>query len=187
MSTQLGNKGGLPCLFPDSFVAVYSDSNPLWTAYLSNGDVCYQDDNRPGLEPSSWFRVKMYCYDNDLDVVKVKFRFAGYEYIAVSDENRENDGVYFSKGASALLTETENKTWDLYVIGSIAKPFMDVVKYEVPTLGIHSSHRRDIVESNETAIIYHRKCRDEFENVYFPKHWTRNNSSSFYSGNDVST
>ncbi len=170
-----------PCLVPDSFVAVYSDSNPLWTAYLSNGEVCYQDDSRPGMEANAWLRLKWYCYNNDLDVVKVKFRFAGYEYDAFHDEKSSSDGVYFSKGSSALLTETENRTWDLYVIGSIEWPFMDVVKYEVPTLGVHSSHRRDIVESNENTIIYHGKCRNEREKVYFPQHWTRDNACGIHS------
>lgn len=174
-----------PCLNPDSFVAVYSDSNPLWTVYLSNGETCYQDDDRPGMHRSAWLRVKKYCYDNDLNVVRVKFRFAGYEYMAFEDPNSESEGVYFSKGASALLTDTSQKTWDLYVIGSIEWPFMDVVKYEVPTLGVHSSHRRDIIESNEAAIIYHRKCRHEREKVYFPEHWTGDNSSSVHSGNTV--
>lgn len=174
-----------PCINPDSFVAVYSDSNPLWTVYLSNGEACYQDDDRPGMHRSAWMRVKKYCYDNDLNVVRVKFRFAGYEYMAFEDPESQSEGVYFSKGSSALLTDSSQKTWDLYVIGSIEWPFMDVVKYEVPTLGVHSSHRRDIIESNEAAIIYHRKCRHEREKVYFPEHWTGDNCSSVHSGNLV--
>lgn len=182
---RMFTKSDKPCLSPDSFVAVYSDSNPLWTVYLSNGEVCYQDDNRPGMHRNSWMRVKKYCYDNDIDVVRVKFRFAGYEYMAFVDEDLETEGVYFSRGASALLTETSNRTWDLYVIGSIHWPFMDVVKYEVPTLGVHASHRRDIVESNEQIIIYHRKWRNVREKVYFPEHWSGNNGSSVHSGDSM--
>jgi hypothetical protein len=145
----------------DPFIAVYADSNPFWTIFLSNGECIYQDDDRPGLEISSaWKRARSHIYENDLEIDKVIFRFAGYEHEVY---NRENDktytGFYFSRGKSGFLTDSGSRTIDLYVAGKIYDNMMSVSKFEVPFLKKYECYERKIDANNESSIIFDRQYR----------------------------
>ena len=53
----------------NSYVNVYADSNPIWIAELSNGEMIYQDDGKPDFYPErARRRRKEYCEQNDLSI-----------------------------------------------------------------------------------------------------------------------
>lgn len=150
----------------DPFIAVYADSNPFWTIELTNGKTIYQDDDRPELEEkSAWVRAKQYIYENNLEISKVKFRFAGYEHI-VYDINRDTtyNGFYFSKGVSALLSAESSKEWKFYIAGKSHKLengeiSISIERYEIPMLKKHDCDERILDEKTERKLILNLKDR----------------------------
>lgn len=162
----------------DPYVAVFIDNNPYWVATLSDNTVIYQDDNRPGLEPSAWLRLRQYCEDNNLNVVNLKLQFAGYQYNAYDGTG---DGVYFSRGSSALLGE-DLRTWDLYVVGVLRGRYMDVVRYEIPTLQQQTRAGRLVTPKNLPSIIYHTNVRQK---VHITNDGTIDHPGCIYSRDDV--
>lgn len=174
----MSNIPNSPCFVVDEYTAVFIDQNPYWVATLSSGDVVYQDDNRPNMEPSAWLRLREYCYAEDLNVSSLMLQFAGYQFHAYDGSG---DGVYFSLGSSALLGE-DLRTWSLYVVGKILSKHMDVVKYEIPTLQEQIRDGRLISPKNIPSIIYHSHVR---QNVRVTNDWTDDHPGSVFGGEGV--
>src|ERR1044072_5951102 len=50
-----------------------------WFVKLSNGEIIYQDDDRPGeSEPKTWIRLKKYVEENDLSIISFHIQFISH-------------------------------------------------------------------------------------------------------------
>jgi len=142
----------------DPFIAVYADSNPFWVIELSDGRTIYQDDDRPELEEkSAWIRAKQYLDSNTgVRIERMKFRFSGYEHVVYDSELDNCIGLYFSKGASAILSVDKTKQWDFYVSGKVFNDNglkMSVSRYEVPFLSFHDCMVREVTADAMRKIV----------------------------------
>ena len=70
----------------NGYVNVYADSNPIWIAELSNGEMIYQDDGKPDCYPeSAWLRLKEYCEQNNLSIKSISVKNRSIQKQIVSD------------------------------------------------------------------------------------------------------
>lgn len=147
----------------DPFIAVYSDSNPFWSVELEDGRTIYQDDDRPGLDPDAWARCKKYIDESSSVIKRIKFRFAGYEHVVYDKEIDDCIGFFFTKGVSALLSQTSTKQWCFYSAGKVyddGEEVMSVTQYEVPFLEVRECRLRKVTEESKKKIIYFNKLKD---------------------------
>src|SRR5688572_26252240 len=80
----------------DSWLQDRYESHTRWIATLSNGQIVYEDDDRPGISPrSAWIRLCAYCKENNLHVVNITLQFRSHRETAYSGDG---DGVFFCKG-----------------------------------------------------------------------------------------
>lgn len=105
----------------------------IWIAKLSSGIEVYQDDDRPGLEPSAWLRLKEYCQKNNENITNIVLRFRShYENI---EPNKK--GYVFCKSCIAILGN--DSSYNIYKIGFIENNHIIMQKWKVPELILHST------------------------------------------------
>jgi len=134
------------CLQPDDFL----HEKTYWFAELSNGEIVYQDDNRPGLEPSAWVRLGKYVRENDLRIVALSVRFRSH----IERLPRDCAAYYFSKGACRDMTSP--KTVNTLVLGYQATP-VDSFKclwYKCPELIVVNEVIKSPWDVKEPFVIY---------------------------------
>lgn len=115
----------------DDFLREQEDNGQAhWVAQLSNGELIYQDDNRPGKYPeSAWLRLKKYIEDNQLKIDNLWLRFRSNQVKCLPEKA---EGYYFCKAAGGMLGST--LTVHCYMLGYLTKDKIVVYSYKVPEL-----------------------------------------------------
>ena len=113
----------------DGYVNQYADSNPIWIATLSDGSTVYQDDDRPGEEPSSaWERLGLHCKNNNLHITGMKIK--NRSHVEVVGEG--GDGYYFCKCAGKFMFG--DKTNHSFIIGVLENGALKVRRWSLPEI-----------------------------------------------------
>lgn len=140
----------------NSFVSLSIDSfiedkdSTIWIAKLNNGETVYQDDDRPGFEPSSWHRLRNYCYDNGLYIKNISLKFRSHtENVGYSP-----DGYFFIKSLLGSLSDERQKTFHYYKFGTILNKKISVQKWSVPELILSGTQERVIDNNSQKCIIW---------------------------------
>jgi len=126
-----------------------------WRVTLSNGQMVFQDDGRPGLEISSaWIRLANCLRDNpQLGITRFGVYFASNSHFLPDGQ----EGYYFSKGTLQGLGASSSL--DYYVMGWLEGPThnqYDPVHFQwvkVPELIPIKTYNRPIVECPFPAMI----------------------------------
>jgi|TARA_R100001163_G_scaffold61502_1_gene51554 hypothetical protein len=140
----------------DTYISIYSDSNPIWIATLSNDEVIYQDDGRPDVEPASaWLRMKQYCEENDLHITNMKVRNRSH----IEDAGSNYDGYFFCKGAGALMFG--DFTVHTFNIGVLENGKLRVRTWRLPELIPERFEERDPYEASPECLIIKKGALDE--------------------------
>lgn len=142
----------------DQYVNQYGDSNPAWVVELSNGETIYQDDERPGLEPSSaWKRLGEYCKNNDLHIqnMKIKNRSNAHEIGA------GHDGYFFCKSAGAFMFGDE--TIHSFIVGTLNDGKLRVRKWAMPDMSPDRFEERDPFANPECLIAKEGTLNEELQ------------------------
>lgn len=119
------------CFEEDEFL----EGKTIWIAALSNGEDVYQDDDRPGLIPQAWLRLKKYVDDNQLSIERLLLKFRSHR---VEVSNNE-EGNTFSKGVIARWGGS--KTRHFYVTGILKGGMIRLKWWTTPELLLY---QRDI-------------------------------------------
>ena len=131
----------------DGYVNQYGDKNPMWIVELSNGETIYQDDERPGKEPSSaWKRLKTYCEKNDVHIVNMKIKNRSN----VQDIGSNHDGYFFCKSAGAFMFGDE--TIHSFIIGTLDEGRLRVRKWVTPEMSPDRLEERNPFANPECLI-----------------------------------
>lgn len=72
----------------------------LWIATLSNKIQVYSDYNRPEQPTAPWYRLKKYCEENDLFIIKIELLMFGCPKVIMAENESGLDGVFILRGAS---------------------------------------------------------------------------------------
>lgn len=131
------------CTSLDDFL----DEKTIWIATLSNNEVIYQDDDRPGRTPNSaWLRLGVYLKKKGLTIKGMAFKFRSHH------ENLPApiDGAYFSK--AILGNYDEDTNIHFYIYGSYEKGKVTrCVWYRVPEIvefDARDKCEKDLVEKS---------------------------------------
>lgn len=91
----------------------YISENTCFVAALSDYSVVYGDDFRYGKNDFAWRRLKKYCEQNNLCVVKLNLRLRSHWVVTPLPENAE--GYWFRLGA--LCNLANGQTQLMYKVG----------------------------------------------------------------------
>lgn len=129
----------------DSYIL--DQDTTYWKAQLSNGEVVYQDDNRPGKKPrSAWLRLKKYCKKKKIYPTDMWIIFRSHtEYCGHSDI-----GFFFSLG---VLGSPGMPTEHRFVCGPVINGKIHIKVWRIPEIIEQESELRNI-EGNEDKIIW---------------------------------
>lgn len=88
------------CFSVDDFL--FEADLPMFMAELSDGTTVYQDDNRPGLEPNAWHRLRSYLYEKKLNITRLLVKFRSHVEVIGSSEY----GYFFRRGVLGIYGST---------------------------------------------------------------------------------
>lgn len=90
----------------------FLEDKTIWIVELNNGEIVYQDDDRPGIEPpNAWIRLGHYVKEHNLRIVNMKINFRSNNFVLPSDAG----GYYFAKGCGRAWGT--KKTMQFYIVG----------------------------------------------------------------------
>jgi len=129
----------------------YIESNTLWIAFLSNGEIVYQDDKCVDNE-DSFTPLKIYCEQNNLFIDKFQIRFRSH-IETVFENNDECQGFFFRK--SIMAPFSSDKNFHRYIIGKVIDNIIYTEKWSTPEIIMVEQEIRSITESmTERSIIW---------------------------------
>lgn len=120
-----------------------------WVVDLSDGTTVYQDDDRPGVTPTSaWPRLKAYCDEQGVSIIRMRLQFRT-NVIALP---ANAPGYFFVKTANiAIGGDSVNIRG--YRVGILAGTDIYVTHYVVPELEVLDKDVRPLAGSEEMVII----------------------------------
>ncbi len=146
MGTEFIESGDLVCKREDDFIR----DSPRWTATLSNNEVIYMDDYRPGLEESSaWLRLQRYCRENKLHIVEFWLQFRSNRILV---EPANADGYYFVKSAWAIWGTDPTSSHHAFVAGALVDGKVRGAKWRLPELEQLERIERDFSGNDEISM-----------------------------------
>lgn len=127
----------------DEYVRERFERTTRWVATLSNGCFVYEDDNRPGLLPNSWLRLKNYLEENQhLKIVGLYLQFRSH--IERVPDNA--DGYYLSKGAGVYFGGSISPTIQYMITGTLSNDIVHCTWWQCPELQIEKHTQKTIDE-----------------------------------------
>lgn len=142
----------------DSFIQDKDET--IWICKLDNGLTVYQDDDREGLEPSSWIRLGNYCRQNDVKIVEMKVKFRSHEEQVESNA----DGYFFRKailGGLGLNRKEIPVSRHYFITGILKDGKVYTKKWQVPELILIEEDIRDPEDENLVGISLIRNIKNE--------------------------
>jgi hypothetical protein len=136
------------CTEIDDFLI--DQDGPIWIVELSDGTKVYQDEDRPGLEPIAWKRLRDHCYANNVYPVKSWIKFRSHTEPACEGIY----GMFYRRGV--LASPGDGKNYRRYIMGGIDENLkINTKTWRVPEIIEYDDEReeRDI-ENNEDGIIW---------------------------------
>lgn len=121
-----------------------------WVVQLNNGEMIYEDDGRPGIEPTSaWVRLKAYCTANGLHITSMWLQFRSNR-VSIGEDA---PGYFFSKMAFGVWGEAES--YQGYIAGVYdGVGNVTIQRYRVPGLELMGEpETREISADAPTIII----------------------------------
>lgn len=127
----------------------------IWICKLDNGLIAYQDDDREGLEPSSWIRLKNYCHNNKVSITEMSIRFRSNEVFV----GRNEEGFFFRRailGGIGLNRKQKPFNRHYFLVGILKEGKVSVKKWQVPEMMLIEEDVRnpdDVILVGESLIV----------------------------------
>jgi hypothetical protein len=138
------------CTKQDEFL----EEKVIWIAYLSDGTIVYQDDDRPKeAEPNAWLRLKYHLLHNSSPITLSRLFLRFRSHIVELPPNA--NGYYFSKGGIG----STGKMASMYICGAIYKDVdeIDCIWFKIPELEPAMRTIRYLSKSPEEFVIINEK------------------------------
>lgn len=130
------------CLTDDEYVR----NRPRWVATLSNGEVVYGDDDRPGVDtPSAWVRLRTYCLEQGVGISKLHFQFrSNIQHLPSAT------GYFFARTACGV---DSGWSFDGVRVGYVVAETVYTTHYKTPELVVIDQDERPLDRSSECVIV----------------------------------
>lgn len=125
-----------------------------WVAVLSNQEVIF-DDVHPDYE-SSWTRLRRYCQEKEVDVVRLMLEYKAPAVVHILEDNAE--GYYFSRGAGAVWG---GPSFKYFIAGEVKGGKAYLKWYMVPEFIVERTEVRNITEDEQKFVIMNSNNRKE--------------------------
>lgn len=125
----------------DQYTKDIMEGGGRWVVKLNDGNLVYQDDNRPdAVPPSAWERLGIVCKANNLYIVDMYLQFRSNIVHLPSNA----DGYFFSKMAMGGFGS--EKTWNFYIVGCLKNDILTVEHWKMPELLQYEVETRNVDE-----------------------------------------
>lgn len=122
----------------------YMEGNSYWGVELNNGEIFYKYDINSSY--SSWERLKEYCSEYSLYIVKMWIRFRSNSVALPSDKM----GYFFVN--SSMSGCGMSRTLNYFIVGYIEEGVVKVEKFQVPEMLSQGKEDR-VLDINSPCLI----------------------------------
>jgi hypothetical protein len=129
----------------------YTFERVRWVVDLSNGERIYQDENRPGVNPKAWLRLREYVCENHLAITNLFLQFRSN---IVTPLPKNAKGYYFVNAILAALGDGDQRLIHYFNIGYYDGDVIHITKWQAPELLQVDSEVRSPKSCLEETIIY---------------------------------
>jgi hypothetical protein len=141
--------------------ADYLEQNAVWEATLSDGTKVIQNPDDNSDIPNPWIRLCKYCYQNNIRIIGVKFRFRDNAIKLV-----DNSSIYVVR--RGIMGSVASKTQTHYYIAMVKTEDKDkliCMWINQPSLVVEKIYYRDIDEvQNSPDFFDNRKINESKKN-----------------------
>lgn len=129
----------LVCFEPDQYVLDRIENTTFWIAELSDSSVVWGDDDNPDrpYHHSAWIRLKKYCEDSGLFIVKVQLKFRSHSEF-IYDPEAEGYALRRAVLGAFGMAESRNFIW----CGFLKNGAVFMKKYSCPELILEEEEGR---------------------------------------------
>jgi hypothetical protein len=135
----------------------------LWKCILSNGVHVWSDFDIPD-QKDPWTRLKIYCHNNNLDIVEVRVMCPGMPEQVIFEDSNGLDNFFITRGISKDILDDEDITFSFMSFG-IKKEDGDihVKKFYWPQFELGLSEEVRLLTSESQKILYtkQKKCKKD--------------------------
>jgi hypothetical protein len=135
----------------------------LWKCILSNGVHAWSDFDIPG-EKDPWTRLKIYCCNNNLDVVEVRVMCPGMPEQVIFQDGDGLDNFFITRGISKDILDDEDMTFSFMSFGIKKEDGnIHVKKFYWPQFELGLSEEVRLLTSESQKILYtkRKKCKED--------------------------
>lgn len=108
-----------------------------WQVKLNTGKMVFEDDDRPGLIPSSWERLCLHCKETGEYPVNMWIRFRDH----IENVGKDKEGYFFYKSMM------HSPAWEVpnfyYITGFLNRGQLQCTKWKVPEIIIDEEFTRE--------------------------------------------
>lgn len=137
----------------DDYLRELYFEKPRLVIKLNTGETIYDDDERPGRDPASfWIRLKDFL--DKREFVKIDEILLQFRSNVISPLPKKSKGYFFRKGLLANISGEGR--WNFWCLGYVDSNKLIISKYYIPSLTLMESEERDINEENGRTIIWNK-------------------------------
>jgi hypothetical protein len=139
----------------------------LWRCILSNGKEAWSDFDRPEYDKDPWTRLKIYCNNNNVDILEVRVNAVGIPEQTVYINPKGMDGFFITRGITKDLYTNEGAdgiTYKYLAFGKLsdAGDQVFVKKFYWPECKFSETlETRAVTEDNMKLMYFKRKTCGE--------------------------
>lgn len=128
----------------------------LWIVTLNNKIQVYSDYDRPGENEVPWLRLKKYCHENNLFIIKIELLMFGCSKVIMAEDESGLDGVFILRGASKDydIEAGDGTSYRNLIVGVLndKEDIINITKYTWPIDSLTKETRLITQENSELML-----------------------------------
>lgn len=135
----------------------------LWKCTLSDGTEVLSDFDVPEMK-DPWTRLRIYCYNNNLSIIKVEVMIPGDSPREVYSDENGLDNILIIRGISKDINDVEETTYSFMTFGQLKDDnTIEVTRFYWPEckFGTYSEIRQLTPENEELLFRQRKNCGDD--------------------------
>jgi hypothetical protein len=134
----------------------------LWKCILSDGTQAWSDFDIPD-QKDPWTRLKIYCNNNDLDILQVRVLCPGMEETVIFEDESGLDNFFITRGMCKDIVDDDDMTFSFMSFGIVKEDgHVHVKKFYWPQFELGASEEVRLLTPENKKMLYNKriKCKE---------------------------